>query len=181
MPAQHRWAGPKISATIQQTVPHAKKSAPSHSAFQVRLLSHCCTWHTRGGGLLSTESILNLLRYFCATFEPVPAEAQPRSSRWSRRAPAGCGLSGRLVPVPMFPAGGPLHGELVDVSTVRPEKHLWVSAWACVCLAVWEVRPGSSYTAWSSKEATEWNCYILRHFAALQLNKTKKGRWIMLC
>lgn len=38
--------------------------------------------------------------------------------------------------VPLLPVGGPLHGEMDDFSIVRPEKHLWVSVWARVCMCV---------------------------------------------
>lgn len=36
----------------------------------------------------------------------------------------------------LLPVGGPLHGEMDDFSTVRPEKHLWVSVWAFVFMGV---------------------------------------------
>ncbi len=51
--------------------------------------------------------------------------------------------------VPLLPVGGTMHGKIGDFSTVIPEKHLWVSEWAHVCLrvSVWfifKIRPHSN-------------------------------------
>lgn len=161
------------------------KSALSHSEFRVWLLSHSCTCHTKGGwgGQKTKTSIYGeyfepLEIFLRSVFELVPAAAQlSLLSAKQLHTPAGCGLSGRLVPVPMFPAGGPLHGELVDVSTVPAWKAsvgervgLPAVCWDRALLIQREVvakQPSGISIVWG----------ILMQYYYIKL---KRGRWIMV-